>query len=484
MGKFKMKHYIAVDIGASNGRLIHGVIENDKLQLDEIHRFKNGFSFINHHDRWNIDLLVREIFIGLEKAKAKGITECSLGIDTWGVDYVLLRKNGTKISDPISYRDCRTKSKMEEFQTIFSKEAIYEKTGIQFLEFNTLYQLYAEDKDVLAKADKMLFIPDYIGYVLTGKQVTEVTNASTTQMLNLREEYFDKDLLSAVNVNSEMFNPLVDSGTVLGSLSAQWYDQFDLPKVHVTTVATHDTASAIVGVPCLNLDRKDWAYISSGTWSLIGIEHNVPINSAKAFENNFTNEWGAYGTYRFLKNIMGLWMIQEVQRLFENGKYSFPEMASLATQTPFFTSMIDVNDTRFTNPENMIKEIQKTCQENGQPIPKTIGELTNCIYSSLALSYKDEIENLESICENTINQLYIVGGGSNVDVLNQLTADLSGKKVYAGPSEATAIGNLVVQMISNQDLEDVKTGRRLIYNSFKIKEYVPNTSGNKEYIHN
>ncbi|MDG4983905.1 rhamnulokinase [Lactococcus lactis] len=483
-----MKHYIAVDIGASSGRLIHGVIENDKLKLDEIHRFKNGFNFVNHHERWNIDSLVREIFIGLEKAKAKGITECSLGIDTWGVDYILLRKDGTKISDPISYRDCRTKSKIEEFQTIFSKEVIYEKTGIQFLELNTLYQLYSEDKELLSKADKILFIPDYIGYVLTGKQVTEVTNASTTQMLNLREEYFDKDLLSAVNVRSEMFNPLVDSGTALGPLLTEWYDQFDLPTVHVTTVATHDTASAVVGVPCINSDKKNWAYLSSGTWSLIGIENNIPINSPKAFDNNFTNEWGAYGTYRFLKNIMGLWMVQEVQRLFEGGKYSFPEMADLSTRTPFFESMIDVNDKRFTNPVNMIKEIQKACLENHQHVPKTIGELTNCIYSSLALSYKEEIENLESICESTINQLYIVGGGSNVDVLNQLTANLLGRKVYTGTGEATAVGNLIVQMISNKELEDVKAGRQLVYNSFEIKEYIPegtyNSRGIKEPSYN
>lgn len=345
-----------------------------------------------------------------------------------------------------------------------------------------MYQLYAEDRELLAKADRILFIPDYIGYVLTGKQVTEVTNASTTQMLNLREEYFDKELLSAVNVRPEMFNPLVDSGTALGPLLTEWYDQFDLPTVHVTTVATHDTASAVVGVPCINSDKKNWAYLSSGTWSLIGIENSIPVNSPKAFDNNFTNEWGAYGTYRFLKNIMGLWMVQEVQRLFEGGKYSFPEMARLSTQTPFFESMIDVNDIRFTNPENMIKEIQKACLENNQHVPKTVGELTNCIYSSLALSYKEEIENLESVCESTINQLYIVGGGSNVDVLNQLTANLLGRKVYTGPGEATAVGNLIVQMISNKELEDVKAGRQLVYNSFEIKEYTPEGDYNSRGI--
>jgi rhamnulokinase len=467
-----MRDYIAVDIGASSGRLIHGQLVDGKLKIKEIHRFKNGFSFINHHERWDIDALIRQVFIGLEKAKTQGISACKLGIDTWGVDYVLLRKNGEKLSDPISYRDARTVHKMQAFHNKVSKEKIYEKTGIQFLEFNTLYQLYAEDEEVLKKADKLLFIPDYIAFVLTGRMVTEVTNASTTQMLNLRKELFDEELLAALHISSDLFSPLVDAGTPLASISRKWQEQFDLPKVEVITVATHDTASAVVGTPSLSESRK-WAFLSSGTWSLLGAELNAPINTPAAYRNNFTNEWGAYGTYRFLKNNMGLWMVQEIQRLYENGRYDFSEMATRASQTEFFTSLVDVNNPRFINPENMISEIQDYCQESNQPVPRTVGQLTNCVYSSLAVSYQKELNCLEEILTSKIEALYIVGGGSNISCLNQLTADLTQLPVYSGPNEATAIGNIIVQMIATGELQNIGEARQVIYRSFNIKSYRP-----------
>lgn len=466
------KDYIAIDIGASSGRLIHGYLKEGKIKLEEIHRFKNGFHFINQHERWDIDYLIREIFLGLEKAKRKGLDEVVIGIDTWAVDYVLLRENGEKIADPISYRDPRTKNVMPELFARVSKEKIYEKTGIQFLEFNTLYQLYAEDKYLLKKASKLLFIPDYIGYVLTGKKVTEVTNASTTQMLNIRAELFDDDLLNAINVQADLFPPLVDAGTRLGSVQEKWYDQYDIPKAEVVTVASHDTASAVLGVPSMN-QKGNWAYISSGTWSLIGVESKVPINTPKAFENNFTNEWGAYGTYRFLKNIMGMWMVQEVKRLFKDGQYEFSEMAKEAMKTPFFESVIDINDSRFINPENMIDEIQKACDEENLPLPNTVGELTNCVYSSLAIAYASEIAHLNEITGKNIEELYIVGGGSNIDILNQLTADLANIKVYSGPNEATAIGNIIVQMIQSAEIKDIDEARNIIRNSFQIKKFNP-----------
>lgn len=465
-----MKQYIAVDIGASSGRLIYGYLNRGKLKLEEIHRFDNGFQKVNHHDRWNIDALIREIFIGLEKAKIKGIEEAYLGIDTWAVDYVMIRENGEKIADPISYRDKRTQNKIEELTSQFSKEEIYKKTGIQFLELNTLYQLYAEDRELLKKADKILFIPDYIGYVLTGKQVTEVTNASTTQMLNLRSSLFDEELMELVDVTQDLFAPLVDPGTSIGKVLDKWQDQYDIPEIEVVSVASHDTASAVVGTPATI--EESWAYLSSGTWSLIGLESPKPINTKKAYEYNFTNEWGAYGTYRFLKNIMGLWMVQELRRLHPE-EMSFAEMAKEADKTPYFTSLVDVNDTRFTNPKNMIEEIQQACKESNQAIPKTIGELTNCIYSSLAKSYETELMHMEKITGKNINHLYIVGGGSNVEKLNQLTANRTKKNVYAGPDEATAIGNLVVQMIATNEICDLKEGREIIAQSFDIKEYKP-----------
>lgn len=473
-----MNHYIAVDIGASSGRLIHGWMDDSKLQLQEIHRFKNGFDKKDGHDRWNIDRLVAEILTGLEKVKANGVEKTYLGIDTWAVDYVLVDKEGEKLADPISYRDIRTKGKIEEVSAAYSKEKIYEKTGIQFLELNTLYQLHAENKERLQKAEKLLFIPDYIGYKLTGKQVTEVTNASTSQMMNLETLQFDKELMELTRVSKELFAPLTQPGTLLGKILKEWHDHYNIPEVEVITVASHDTASAVVGTPAVS--DRNWAYLSSGTWSLIGIETKKPLNTKKAFNYNFTNEWGAYHTYRFLKNIMGLWMVQEIKRLYSK-EISFAEMAAEADKTEYFTSIVDVNDTRFTNPKNMIKEIQEACLESKQPVPKTIGELVSCVYSSLAKSYQEELQHIEEITGNEIEELYIVGGGSNIKALNQLTANLTKKTIYTGPSEATAIGNLLVQMIATNDLADISKGRELIKESFEIHTFKPKKES-KEWL--
>ncbi len=464
-----MRNYVAVDIGASSGRLILGKIDNEKLVMQEIHRFKNEFTFREGHDRWKIDVLIQEIFIGLEKVKQAGIHEVTIGIDTWGVDYVLVDANGERLADSVCYRDSRTRNKVAELTSSFPKDYIYQKTGIQFLELNTLYQLYAEDKDLIKQADTILLIPDYIGFVLTGKKVAETTNSSTTQMLNLREQLFDKDLLGHLNIDPGQFAPLTDAGTYLGEMLPKWSSQYDIPDCRVITVATHDTASAVIGTPA---EGKDWAFLSSGTWSLLGMELPVPINSQAAFDENYTNEWGAYGTYRFLKNIMGLWIVQEIARM-SDYKYSFAEMAEQASHSPFFSQIIDVNDERFNNPANMIEEIQGYCQETGQLVPETIGELTNCVYSSLAVCYAKALLKLKEITGKEINKLYIVGGGSNVGLLNQLTANLTGIPVYAGPSEATAIGNLSVQMMTDHQMRDLAHAREIIRNSFDIREYQP-----------
>ncbi|MCL1633010.1 rhamnulokinase [Sporolactobacillus sp. CPB3-1] len=465
-----MSDYIAVDIGASSGRLILGRINNQKkLELEEIHRFVNGFTRNNGHDRWAIDQLIDEIFIGLEKAKKLGVKKAKVGIDTWAVDYVLVGMDGQKLQDPISYRDQRTRHAIEELTGDLSKEYIYKKTGIQFLELNTLYQLYKENKEDLKKTDRILMIPDYIGYVLTGNAVAEVTNASTTQMLNLREGLFDKDLLAKVNVYPEQFPRLAESGSILGSIRHKWRLQYDLPDCEVITVATHDTASAVVGTPG---EGDDWAFLSSGTWSLLGKELNVPENGAEAFKENYTNEWGAYGTYRFLKNIMGLWIVQSIRRE-QNNKYSFAEMAAQAGAVEPFQQFININDERFSNPKSMIDEIQSYCQETGQKVPQTTGELVAAAYCNLALFYANELEKLGNIVHKPIRVLHIVGGGSNVAFLNQLTSTLAGITVKAGPSEATAVGNLVVQMISNGEIGNLVQARKLIAQSFDIKTYSP-----------
>lgn len=465
-----MSDYIAVDIGASSGRIILGVKKTKGIELNEIHRFNNGFTKENGHDRWNIDYLINEIFIGLEKANHSfGIRNAKLGIDTWAVDYVLVDKDGNKIANPISYRDQRTVNVIEELTTDLSKEYIYQKTGIQFLEFNTLYQLYKEEKNHLKKTDKIMMIPDYIGYVLTGNAVTEVTNASTTQMLNLRENLFDADLLEKVHVQANQFPRLVDAGTPLGFIQPKWTEKYTIPNCEVITVATHDTASAVVGTPGKG---KDWAFLSSGTWSLLGKELSTPEIGVEAYKENYTNEWGAYGTYRFLKNIMGLWMIQRIRKELPQ-EVSFSELAEMAAQVKPFQQFIDVNDSRFINPDNMIEELRLYCKETGQKIPKTTGELVAAVYSNLALFYACELKKLQTITKQPIHVLNIVGGGSNITLLNQLTSTLANIEVMAGPSEATAIGNLAVQMITTGEVKDLAEARGIISESFDMNRYHP-----------
>lgn len=466
-----MQSYVAVDIGASSGRLMLANIEDGKLELKEAHRFSNGFTEENGHDRWNIDHLIDEIFKGLEKIKKMHIQQVRLGIDTWAVDYVLVGNDGEKLDDPVSYRDKRTSHAITDLTSDLPKEYIYEKTGIQFQDFNTLYQLFTEEKAKLAKTDKIMMVPDYIGYVLTGNAVTEVTNASTTQMLSLREGLFDKDLLKKVNVYPDQFPRLVDPGTWLGNVSHKWHTRYDIPETEVITVATHDTASAVAGTPGKG---DDWAYISSGTWSLLGAELDTPENGLDAFKENYTNEWGAYGTYRFLKNIMGLWIAQNVKKEY-NDQYSFGQLAEMAEKEAPFQQFIDVNDKRFANPESMIQELQAYCRETKQTVPETPGALMMAIYSNLSLFYANELKKLGAILGHPIKRLNIVGGGSNVALMNQLTSTLGDVTVIAGPSEATAIGNILVQMITTGQLADIVAGRALVAKSFDLKTYEPQT---------
>lgn len=464
-----MTYYVAVDIGASSGRLILGWLKNKKIMLKEVHRFNNGFTNQAGHDRWHIDQLIKEILTGLEKIKRLGIDDVKLGIDTWAVDYVLVGFDGYKLHDPISYRDQRTNQAIAQLTSTLPKSYIYKKTGIQFQDFNTLYQLYKEDQNCLAKTDKILMIPDYIGYVLTGNAVTEVTNASTTQMLNLRARLFDQNLLEEIHVKPAQFPHLVEAGTVLGNLRYKWTLLYQLPNVEVITVATHDTASAVLGTPGKG---KDWAFLSSGTWSLLGTELNVPENGNAAFVENYTNEWGAYGTYRFLKNIMGLWMAQRVKREY-NDRYTFAQLATLASEEIPFQQFIDVNDKRFINPDNMIVALQNYCRETNQVVPQTVGQIMMAIYSNLALCYATELQKLNQILKKKIMTLNIVGGGSNIALLNQLTSTLTGVDVYAGPNEATAVGNILVQMIANHEIKNIVDGRELIRQSFKIHKFSP-----------
>lgn len=465
-----MTHHIAVDIGASSGRLVLGTLQDGKIRLKEIHRFANGFQERDGSCFWDIDYLFGEIIIGLVKAKAEGIGQCTLGIDTWAVDYVLLDQAGNRIQEVYAYRDRRTEHAMQHLAELIPPEAVYSKTGIQQLNFNTLYQLFVHDREELSRADSILMVPDYLYFLLTGKKGNETTNASTMQLLNLDTRDFDTELLELLGLRKEQFPGLIEPGSELGTLLPELMEQYNLPECRVIVAATHDTASAVLGIPTAK--GRHAAYVSSGTWSLLGVELTQPLNDARAMAGNYTNEWGAYGTFRFLKNIMGLWLIQEVRRL-DGNRYNFAEIADLAAEAEPFRSLIPCNHDRFLNPEHMIEEIQKACEQYGEPVPESIGQAARCIFDSLALSYRSYLEELEQLTGRSMDILQIVGGGANNELLCQLTANVLGRDVSAGPTESTALGNLAVQMISSGVLPDIKEVREVIMNSFDIKYYKP-----------
>lgn len=465
-----MSYHIAVDIGASSGRLILAEVHKDsELAIQEIHRFENKFSNIRGFDRWDINYLIDEIIVGLQIAKSLGIDKTTLGIDTWAVDYCLIDKSGGLIDLPISYRDQRTNNIIDKVFNKISKQDIYKKTGIQFQEFNTLFQLYVENKELLETTDKILMIPDYIAYVLSGKMVSETTNISTTQLMNLEKMDFDEELLEIISIDKNKFAETVETGKILGDLKKELTQQYNLPECTIISVATHDTASAILGVPTL---EQEWIYLSSGTWSLIGVENERAITSRGALDANFSNEWGAYNTFRFLKNIPGMWFIQEIAKDFKN-QYTYGEMAKEAHKIAPYLQTIDLEDKRFTNPKNMVQELQDYCHEKNLIIPETVGELTMCIYSNLALAYASACQEIEELTNKKIDVLHVIGGGSNIELLNQLTADSTNKKIISGPGEATALGNILVQLISTGFLKDIKEARKWLKDQIETKEYLP-----------
>ncbi|MBP1040254.1 rhamnulokinase [Vagococcus sp. BWB3-3] len=461
--------YIAIDIGASSGRLMKSQLLDGRLSLEEIHRFKNGYDEKNGHKYWDIDRLIQEILQGLAKLKQSGVTTCHIGIDTWGVDYCLLDAEGTLLRQPFCYRDQRTSQAVAAWSKKLSLEALYDKTGIQIQPFNTLFQLLVEDKELLKETDQILLIPDYLGYVLTGKGVMEKTNASTTQLVNSATGQLDETLLSLVGVSSQQLPRMVEAGTELGDLRRADFPEYDLPEAKVITVASHDTASAVAGTPG---SGEDWAFISSGTWSLLGAELKAPLISPSGLAANYSNEGGVFQSTRFLKNIMGLWLIQEVARMAET-PYSFAELAELAERENFEVPLIDVNDASFLNPPNMGLAIQDYCRQRGLTVPESTGQLALTIYHNLAACYGRELTTLAELTGKTFQNLQIVGGGANARLLNQLTANATGLTVEAGPTEATAIGNILMQMLTTGEIDSLEQGRELIRQSFKLTNYYP-----------
>ncbi len=459
-------YYLAIDIGASSGRHMLSWIEDGKIRLEEIYRFANGMTEKNGHLCWNVERLFEEILNGMAECRKIGKIPVSMGIDTWAVDFVLLDGEGKRLGDAVGYRDHRTEGMDAEVSQVIRPEALYQRTGIQKQIFNTIYQLMAVKKQTpewMEQAETLLLIPDYFNYLLTGVKKTEYTNATTTQLVNPETFDWDRELIERLGYKMSLFTPITMAGTTVGCLSEPIQERVGF-NLEVIQTASHDTASAVLSVPA---KEKEFLYISSGTWSLMGVEQMHADCSDAARLANLTNEGGYGHRYRFLKNIMGLWMIQSVRHELED-RYSFAELCSMAEECRDFPSRVDVNDTRFLSPECMTAAIQAYCQETGQEIPETPGELSTVIYQSLAGSYGKTVKEIEEVTGKSYRAIHIVGGGANAGYLNQLTAKATQKTVYSGPTEATAIGNIAVQMLKRQQFGSVEEARSVIYDSFEV----------------
>ena len=460
-----MRYFCAIDIGASSGRHVLGCIDRGKLVIEEIHRFPNDF--VKKSDRyvWDADMLFAEILKGLKKCADLGKIPESVGIDTWGVDYVLLDDGGNLASETEAYRDPRFFGMDEQVSKCIGEKDLYARTGIQKLVFNTIYQLMARKLSggFDPAAAKLLTMPDYLHYLLCGAMKTEYTIASTTGLLNAHTREWDRDIILACGY-PDVFLEIVPPGTVLGRLRPQVRETLGFDCA-VVTPASHDTASAIMALPSLDDDPM---YISSGTWSLMGVMRDRPVCDEQSRQLNFTNE-GGYGHITFLKNIMGLWMIQGVRRELDTA-YSYAQLCDMAERETI-SSIVDCGDDMFLAPDSMIGAIREACGQTGQRVPETAGELAAVVYNSLADCYRSTAENIELMTNKRYDCIYVVGGGSNADYLNRLTAQYTGKTVYAGPSEATAIGSLLAQMIALGEITGLEAGRRLIRDSFDIKKY-------------
>lgn len=462
-------YYLAVDIGASSGRHILGHMENGKMQLEEIHRFENGMVKKDGEMCWETDRLFKEIVAGLKKCKEIGKIPVSMGIDTWGVDFVLLDKDDKLLGNAVGYRDKRNIGMDEKVYEKISLDDLYARTGIQKAIYNTVYQLMAVKQkypQYMEQAETLLFIPDYLHFLLTGRKANEYTEATTGQLVSPVTKDWDYELMDILGYKKEMFQELVMPGTSLGGLRKELVDEigFDL---EVVVPATHDTGSAVLAVPA---NDDDFIYISSGTWSLMGVERMQADCSKKSCELNFTNEGGYGYRFRYLKNIMGLWMIQSVRHEFGD-KYGFAEICAEAEKNKDFPSRVDANDECFLAPENMTEEVKNYCRRTGQQVPETLGEVATVIYASLADCYAKTASEIEEIAGRSFSRIHIVGGGSNAGYLNELTAKATKKEIHAGPTEATAIGNLTAQMLKAKEFASVEEARDVIHESFDVKIY-------------
>ncbi|HTY89116.1 MAG TPA: rhamnulokinase family protein [Candidatus Acidoferrum sp.] len=465
-------HYLACDLGADSGRLMLGTLDRRKIVLEELHRFPNGPVKTDGALHWNLDGLFAELKTGLKKAAARRLPIAGFSTDSWGVDYVLYDEHGQIMPPVWHYRDARTAAGVESVKARADWPTIYAETGIQFMALNTIYQLAAEPSVRLAAARQLLLIGDAFNYFCSGVARNEVSLASTTQLYNPRTRNWSKKLLAALGLRKELFAPLCPSGTCLGPLKRELAAEVGLPQIEVIACCSHDTGSAVAAIPA---SGENWACLSSGTWSIMGVEWPQPVISDLGRDLGFTNEIGYGHSVRLLKNIVGLWLVQECRRHWAKGgtPYEFSMLEQMAADAPPFVSLINPNDPRFLSPDDMPEKIAAFCRETGQPVPADPAAFMRCIYESLALNYRVVLRRLEQLIGKKIERLHIVGGGSQAATLNQFTANALTLPVLAGPTECTALGNLLVQAITLGHLPSLAAAREVVRNSFTLKTVTP-----------
>lgn len=468
------KRVLAFDFGASSGRAIIGCFDGDKITLKEVHRFSNDPVSVGGTVYWDVLRLFYEIKQGIIKAKIAGGFD-SIGIDTWGVDFGLIDSEGKLMENPVHYRDARTVGLVDEAFKTMPKEKLYGITGIQFMELNTLFQLISLKKYrpwMLERADKMLFMPDLFGYMLTGKMCAEYSIASTSQLIDLDKRTWSKEILDAFGIKESVFAPLVQPGTVLGELSKEVCEECGVDPVPVISVCGHDTQSAITSVPC---EDGDFAFLSSGTWSLFGTELDKPIVNETSMNINITNEGGFDGSTGFLKNIIGLWLIQESRRQWkrEGKEYSYADLEKLALAAEPFKCFIDPDAPEFVPHGNIPERVREFCRKTGQYVPETVGEIMRCIYESLAMKYRLTFEKLRECTERDYPVIHVIGGGTKDGLLCQMTANSCDRTVKAGPIEATVMGNVAVQLMSDGSVKNIGQARKIVADSSELKTFEP-----------
>jgi rhamnulokinase len=465
-------NYLAIDLGAESGRTIVGSFADGKLTLSETHRFSNGPVQLSDGLHWDVLCLWSDIKDGISKSK----TIESIGLDTWAIDFALLDKNNSLLSNPFHYRDARTDGMIDEAFKRLPRAEIFSNTGIQFMQINTLYQLLAmsvQKSPLFDVAETFVTIPDLFNYWLSGELVNEFTNATTTQCFDPRQRDWSTKILDAFNIPTHLFKPVTDTGTQIGTLLPSLAEETSAGAVPIILPACHDTGSAVVAVPAKN---ENFVWLSSGTWSIMGAEVREPCLNEKALEYNFTNEGGVFGTWRLSKNIMGLWLVQECRRewLRQGEEISFDALTQLAAESEAFLSVIDPDTTEFLHPGDMLARIQKFCADTNQRVPQTKGEIIRVALESIALKYRLVLERLEELSGKHLDPLHIIGGGTKNKLLNQFAADATGRTVVAGPVEATAIGNILMQAIGMKHLSSLAEARDVVRASFEPEIYEPN----------